>query len=123
MQIISIIATLILCFLIIMNYQDTAGITLISSKIGQILHITPFSINLNMAIYTLIVFILGEISAIFFFAPLYTSLKEKFNAYKRELEKGSISNTSAEAKIQVLENKITVLEKALDDTLKNDTNK
>ena len=109
MQIISIIATLILCFLIIMNYQDTAGITLISSKIGQILHITPFSINLNMAI--------------FFFAPLYTSLKEKFNAYKRELEKGSISNTSAEAKIQVLENKITVLEKALDDALKNDNNK
>ena len=111
MQIISIIATLILCFLIIMNYQDTAGITLLSSKIGQILHIT------------LIVFILGEISAIFFFAPLYTSLKEKFNAYKRELEKGSISNTSAEAKIQVLENKITVLEKALDDALKNDNNK
>ena len=123
MQIISIIATLILCFLIIMNYQDTAGITLISSKIGQILNITPFSINLNMALYTLIVFILGEISAIFFFAPLYTSLKEKFNAYKRELEKGSISNTSAEAKIQVLENKITVLEKALDDALKNDNNK
>lgn len=123
MQIISIIATLILCYLIIMNYQDTAGITLLSSKIGQILHITPSSINLNMAIYTLIVFILGEISAIFFFAPLYTSLKEKFNAYKRELEKGSISNTSAEAKIQVLENKITVLEKALDDALKNDNNK
>ena len=123
MQIISIIATLILCFLIIMNYQDTAGITLLSSKIGQILHIPQYSINLNMALYTLIVFILGEISAIFFFAPLYTSLKEKFNAYKRELEKGSISNTSAEAKIQVLENKITVLEKALDDALKNDNNK
>ena len=34
-------------------------------------------------------------------------------------EKGSISNISAEAKIQVLENKITVLEKALDDALKN----
>ena len=69
MQIISILTTLILCFLILMNFQE--------------------------------------------------SLKEKFNAYKRELEKGSISNSSAEAKIQVLENKITVLEKALDDALKN----
>lgn len=77
MQIISIIATLILCFLIIMNYQDTAGITLLSSKIGQILHITPFSINLNMALYTLIVFILGEISAIFFFAAFIHFIKRK----------------------------------------------
>ena len=119
MQILSIIATLILFFLIIMNYQDTAGITLLSSKIAQLFHIIPYSINLNMAIYTLIVFILGETAAICFFVPLYNSLKEKFNAYKRELEKGSISNTSAEAKIQVLENKITVLEKALDDALKN----
>lgn len=102
-----------------MNFQDTVGITLLSSKIGSILNITPHTLTMNMALYSLIIFILGEISAIFFFAPLYTSLKEKFNAYKRELEKGSISNTSAEAKIQVLENKITVLEKALDDALKN----
>lgn len=119
MQIVSITATLILIFIIVMNYQDTAGITILSSKIAQILHITPYSINLNMAVYTLVVFILGEVAAIFFFAPIYTSLKEKFNAYKRELEKDSISNTTSEAKIQVLENKITVLEKALDDALKN----
>ena len=119
MQILSIITILILCFLILMNYQDTAGITLLSSKIAQIINIPPYSINMNMAIYTLLIFVLGELSTIFFFGPLYTSLKEKFNAYKRELEKGSISNTSAEAKIQVLENKITVLEKALDDALKN----
>ncbi len=118
MQIISILATLILCFLLLMNFQDTAGITFLSSKIAAILHTTPHAITINMSVYTLAIFILGEISAIFFFAPLYTSLKEKFNAYKRELEKGSISNTSAEAKINVLENKITVLEKALDDALK-----
>lgn len=116
---ISISATLILLFLLIMNYQDTAGITILSSKIAQVLKVSPHTLTLNMALYTLIIFILGEISAIFFFAPVYTSLKEKFNAYKRELEKGSISNTSAEAKIQVLENKITVLEKALDDALNN----
>ena len=119
MQIISVIAILILCFLILMNFQDTAGITLLSSKIGAILNLTPQTFTMNMSLYTLLVFILGELSAIFLFAPLYMSLKEKFNAYKRELEKGSISNTSAEAKIQVLENKITVLEKALDDALKN----
>ena len=116
---ISITASLILIYLIIMNYQDTAGVTILSSQIAQILKISPHALTLNMALYTLIIFILGEISAIFFFAPIYTSLKEKFYAYKRELEKDSISNTTSEAKIQVLENKITVLEKALDDALKN----
>ena len=119
MQIISIMTTLILCFLILMNFQDTAGITLLSSKIAAIFSLTPRTFTMNMALYTLVIFILGEASAIFFFAPLYKSLKDKYSAYKRELEKGSISNTSAEAKIQVLENKITVLEKALDDALKN----
>ena len=119
MQIISIISTLVICILILMNYQDTAGITILSSKIAEILRLTPHTITLNMALYTLIIFILGEIAAITFFGPLYQSLKTKYNAYKRELEKGSISNTSAEAKIQVLENKITVLEKALNDALKN----
>ena len=119
MKIISIISILILCGLLLMNYQDTAGITLLSSKIAEFIHIAPKSVTLNMSVYTLIIFLLGQISAIFFFAPIYTSLKEKYKAYKRELEKDSISSTTAEAKIQVLENKITVLEKALDDALKN----
>ena len=67
--------------------------------------------------YTLFIFILGEASAIFFFIPLYKSLKEKYSAYKRELEKGSITNSTSESKIKVLENKINVLEKALQDAL------
>ncbi len=119
MKTISIISILILCGLLLMNYQDTAGVTLLSSQIAQILHVSPRSITLNMSVYTLVIFLLGQASAIFFFAPLYTSLKEKYKAYKRELEKGSISNSTSESKIAVLENKITVLEKALDDALKN----
>lgn len=118
MQIISILSTLILCGLILMNFQDVLSLNILSERFAALLHLAPYSINLNTAIYTLAIFVLGEISAIFFFAPLYTSLKEKFNAYKRELEKGSISNTSSEAKIKVLENKIDVLEKALNDALK-----
>lgn len=118
MKIISIISILILCGLLLMNYQDTAGITLLSSKIAQFIHIPPKSITLNMSVYTLLIFVLGQISAICFFAPLYLSLKEKYKAYKRELEKDSISNTTNESKIAVLENKITVLEKALDEALK-----
>ena len=40
-------------------------------------------------------------------------------AYERRLEKTSVSNDSSTAKIKVLEAKIEVLEKALDDALKN----
>ncbi len=118
MKIISIISILIVCGLLLMNYQDTAGITLLSSKIAQFIHIAPKSVTLNMSVYTLLIFLLGQISAICFFAPLYFSLKEKYKAYKRELEKDSISNTTNESKIAVLENKITVLEKALEEALK-----
>ena len=62
---ISIISTLIILFLIIMNYQDTAGVTILSSNIAKILKVSPHALTLNMALYTLIIFILGEISAIF----------------------------------------------------------
>ncbi len=117
MQIISILTIVTLFFLIVMNYQDTAGITILSSKFAQILNVTPHTVTINMAIYTLFIFILGEASAIFFFIPLYKSLKEKYSAYKRELEKGSITNSTSESKIKVLENKINVLEKALQDAL------
>lgn len=118
MQIISIIMALIVFLLVIMNYQDSVTINIISEKIAELAHLPQYSFLLNSSVYTLGVFILGEISALCFFAPLYKSLKEKFNAYKRELEKGSISNSNGEAKIKVLENKINVLEKALDEALK-----
>ncbi len=118
MKFISILSILILFVLLLMNYQDTAGVTVLSSKIAQILHVSPLSVTLNMAVYILILFLLGQISAICFFAPLYLSLKEKYKAYKRELEKDSISNQTSASKIAVLENKITVLEKALDEALK-----
>lgn len=119
MQILSVLMSLVLCAIIIMNFQDNIAISIVSEQFSQLLNIPVFSKSVNTAVFALILFVLGELSAIFFFAPLYWSLKEKFNAYKRELEKGSVSNTSNNAKIQILENKIAVLEKALNDALNN----
>ncbi len=118
MQILSIFSALCAGFLVLMNYHNNVTINLLSPKFAELTNLSIHTINFDFAIYTLIIFFLGIFSVIFFFAPLYCSLKEKFNAYKRELEKGSISNSNGEAKIKVLENKITVLEKALDDALK-----
>ena len=119
MQAFSILSALCAGYLVLMNYHNNVTINLLSTKFAELTNLSVHTIGFDFAIYTLIIFFLGVFSVIFFFAPLYTSLKEKFNAYKRELEKGSISNSNGEAKIKVLENKITVLEKALEDALKN----
>jgi len=41
------------------------------------------------------------------------------NSYKRELEKESITSTESSSRVKVLEAKIEVLEKALENALKN----
>ena len=43
---------------------------------------------------------------------------EKLNSYKRELEKESIASTESSSRVKVLEAKIEVLEKALENALK-----
>jgi hypothetical protein len=118
MQLFSIISAVCTGFIILMNYHNSIEIKFLSEKFANLANTLPYSIHFDLAIYTLIIFILGVFSVVFFFGPLYFSLKDKFSAYKRELEKGSISNSNGEAKIKVLENKITVLEKALDEALK-----
>jgi len=118
MQAISVFSVFITIFLLLMNYHNHVSINLLSKKFALLMGLSQHTLSFDMAIYTLGIYILGILSVVFFFTPLYSSLKEKFNAYKRELERGSISNTSAEAKINVLENKIGVLEKALEEALK-----
>lgn len=118
MQALSVLSALCAGFLVLMNYHNKASISLLSNKFSALMHLSPHTLTIDLAYYTLGIFILGIVSVAFFILPLYFSLYEKYNAYKRELERGSISNTSAEAKIGVLENKITVLEKALDDALR-----
>lgn len=109
--------------LAIMNMNDVCHINLINAEasafIAQYLHINaPVSaIYLKTPILYLILFALGEIAGICYLMPLYKSGQEKLQAYKRELERGSVTNSSSASKIEVLENKIRVLEKALDDAL------
>jgi len=118
MQILSILSALFTAILAVMNYHNTVSVYLLSPKFANMTGLSVHTFTFDMAMYTICMFILGLLVALLFIAPLYKSLKDKYLAYKRELEKGSITNTSSQSKIQVLENKITVLEKALDDALK-----
>lgn len=114
-----------LIILAVMNLSDVSHINLISSDISTLLsdklnlHLPVTSIYLKSPVLYFILFALGECAGIAFIMPLCRSMQDKVAAYKRELEKGSVTNSTSSSKIEVLENKIQVLEKALDDALKN----
>ena len=91
---------------------------------AQILNIQGFDLTnkleyrINLASYTFIVLLTGFFAGLCWMAQFYLTQKEKIKAYKRELEKSSVSNSSNSSKVEVLEAKIATLEKALDDALK-----
>ena len=67
----------------------------------------------KLAIFVCVSFITGIM-----FALSYTlDFARKLKAYKRELEKSSITSDESDSKVKVLESKIEVLEKALKDAL------
>ncbi len=63
------------------------------------------------------IFFAGIIFGIFLMMLKLNSKNDKIISYKRELEKESVSSDEAEAKVKVLESKIKVLEKALENAL------
>lgn len=64
-------------------------------------------------------FIVGAIFGILLMNIMILSKNKKISSYARELEKESIASTENSSKVKVLEAKIEVLEKALQNALKN----
>ena len=63
-------------------------------------------------------FLSGFALAIFLMTLKINVKNKKLNSYKRELEKESIASTESSSRVKVLETKIEVLEKALENALK-----
>ena len=61
----------------------------------------------------------GFIAGILFVLSYVLDIARKLKAYKRELEKNSISSDESDSKVKVLESKIEVLEKALKNAIEN----
>ena len=77
-----------------------------------------FSVTRLSGKYELLgVFISGICFGIFLMLLKLNVKNEKINLYKRELEKESISSDEHSARVKVLESKIEVLEKALENAL------
>ena len=64
------------------------------------------------------IFISGVAFGMFLMSLKLIVKNDKINIYKRELEKESISSVESASRVKVLESKIEVLEKALENALK-----
>jgi hypothetical protein len=65
----------------------------------------------------IIAFLAGISASSLIHRMIISKTSNSLNMYKRELEKESIGSTESSARIKVLESKIQVLEKALQDAL------
>lgn len=64
-------------------------------------------------------FVAGILAGIFWAAAFYIPVQTKLKEYQRKLEKTSVQSTEESSKVAVLEEKIKVLEKALQSALEN----
>ncbi len=75
-------------------------------------------LNFSGHIALVIMFLTGFALAIFLMTLKMNVKNDKINSYKRELEKEAIASTESSSRVRVLEAKIEVLEKALENALK-----
>jgi len=66
--------------------------------------------------------VLGLFAGIFYMQAFIIVLNDKIKSYKRQVEKIDISDSENSSKVEVLEQKIVVLEKALKNALENNNN-
>ena len=118
LNIISYLVVLGVIYVAIANAAEVLNLHLWGFKgTAETLGIPEYTKTMNLATYTFVVLAVGLFTGICWVGQFYLAQKEKLNAYKRELEKSSITNSSSTSRVEVLEAKIATLEKALDDAL------
>ena len=117
-NIVSYLLVLGVIYIAIANAPEILNLHLWGIKgTAETLGMPEYTKSLNLAVYTFIVLGVGLFTGICWMGQFYLAQKEKLNAYKRELEKSSITNSSSTSRVEVLEAKIATLEKALDEAL------
>jgi septal ring factor EnvC (AmiA/AmiB activator) len=104
----SLIVLLTVVYIAIINTNTTVDINYLKGN-----NLTSdLDITLKTSIYTLAVLCAGVFSGAGVVALFLGIQKDKVKAYKRELEKSSVSGEANASKVDVLEAKIKTLEKA-----------
>lgn len=118
LNIVSYLAILAVIYVAIVNAAEILNLHLWGVKgTAETLGMPEYTKSLNLAMYTFTVLGVGMFAGMSWVGQFYLAQREKLNAYKRELEKSSITNSSSTSRVEVLEAKIATLEKALDDAL------
>ena len=68
----------------------------------------------------LLTFIAGTLTGIFWASSFYSPIQAKLKEYQRKLEKTSVQSSEDSSKVSILEEKINVLEKALQSALEKE---
>ena len=105
-NLIALITFIAAVYLIYINYGQEIPFNLLGTEYA-----------IDMAIIMLSFFVLGDAFSFFINVSRNIDNENKIKVYKRELEKNSVECSSNYSKVDVLEAKIKVLEKALEDAL------
>ncbi|HCB11416.1 MAG TPA: hypothetical protein DEO94_04630 [Cyanobacteria bacterium UBA11991] len=104
----SIVVLCAVAYIILINTNASFDINLIKGSA----YTTDFSKNVALPLYTLIILCAGLFSGAGIISLFLGVQQDKIKAYKRELEKTSISGEANASKADILEAKIKTLEKA-----------
>lgn len=112
LNIVAILILVAVIFLAVLNAQTMLTLTFWAG-------VKTSSITYIMSLVNLIVLImiLGMLAGGLLTASFYQSTQTKLKEYQRKLEKTSVQSSEGSSKVEVLEAKIQVLEKALQSAL------
>ncbi len=102
----SILMVLAVIYLCLINFENYAGVNF-STLSGEI-----FSKAIRVSTYTTLIMLSGIFVGAGTVYMFLAAQKDKVKAYKRELEKSSITGADSASRVEVLEAKIKTLEKA-----------
>ena len=115
-NIVSIVIMVSVIFLASLNTQTMVDFTVFGAT--KTASATIYHANLVQVI--LMAFIAGVFAGIFWAVAFYSPIQKKLKEYQRKLEKTSVQSDEETSKVSVLEEKIKVLEKALQSALGNE---
>lgn len=113
-NIISIIIIIAVIFLAALNTQTAFDFTVWGTSGTK-----AIAYHVTLVQVILMTFVAGILTGIFWAAAFYKPVQTKLKEYQRKLEKTSVQSTEESSKVAVLEEKIKVLEKALQSALEN----
>lgn len=114
-NLISILIVIAVIFFASLNTE-----TVFNLAIWKVAGTKAILLHMTLVQVILITFIAGILAGIFWVSTFYVGPNAKLKEYQKKLEKTSIQSEEESSKVAVLEEKIKVLEKALDSALNKD---